>query len=62
MLWITSAQESLREANKTREEIRRSVASAVIVRFVVSIVLRLRLQLSVNGGDILRQVFTITGL
>jgi hypothetical protein len=54
--------ESLRNSplNLTRGEIVEKVANAVNVRFIVSVLLVLRQQISVNGGDILRNIFSLT--
>ena len=51
---------SLREMNITDKEIRERLASAVNVRFAVTVVFVMRQQISVNGGDILRNIFTLT--
>ena len=51
--------ESLRAANATEEEIKRKLGDAVNVRFVVTVALITRQQISVGGGDILRNIFTL---
>lgn len=51
---------SLREMNLTRSEIAERVANAVNVRFVVTVIFVLRKQISVNGGDIVRNIFSLT--
>ena len=51
---------SLRDAGTSDEEIRRKLRDAINVRFVVSVIVVARKQISVGGGDILRNVFTLT--
>ena len=51
--------ESLRAGNATEEEIKRKLGDAVNVRFVVTVALITRQQISVGGGDILRNIFTL---
>ena len=52
--------ESLQMLNLTRDEIAEKVKSAVNVRFIVTVLFVMRQQISVNGGDILRNIFTLT--
>ena len=54
------AQSLKKTTNLTRAEIAERVRSAVNVRFIVSVLFITRQQISVNGGDILRNIFTIT--
>ena len=51
---------SLRAAGTSDEEIRRRLRDAINVRFVVTVIVVARKQISVGGGDILRNVFTLT--
>ena len=52
--------ESLQMLNLTRDEIAEKVRRAVNVRFIVTVLFVMRQQISVNGGDILRNIFTLT--
>ena len=45
--------------NKTEVEIKERVLAAVNVRFTVAVLLIIRKQISVNGGDIFRNVFSL---
>ena len=52
--------ESLRLKNITDADILQKLLSAVNVRFVVTVAVITRQQISIGGGDILRNVFTLT--
>ena len=52
--------ETLRAMNLTRGEIAQRLLRAVNVRFVVTVALKAIQQISVNGGDILRNIFSLT--
>jgi hypothetical protein len=51
---------SLRARNVTETEIKEKLLAAVNVRFVVTVAIITRQQISIGGGDILRNVFTLT--
>ena len=51
---------SLRAAGTSDEDIRRRLRDAINVRFVVTVIVVARKQISVGGGDILRNIFTLT--
>ena len=52
--------EALQAMNLTRGEIAQRLLRAVNVRFVVTVALKAIQQISVNGGDILRNIFSLT--
>ena len=51
---------SLRDAGASEEEIGRKLRDAVSARFLISVLFVTRQQISVNGGDILRNIFSLT--
>ena len=52
--------EALQAINLTRGEIAQRLLRAVNVRFVVTVALKAIQQISINGGDILRNIFSLT--
>jgi len=49
----------MKAMNKTEAEIKERVLAAVNVRFTVAVLLIIRKQISVNGGDIFRNVVSL---